>query len=75
MCMDHRCLTTCQKQDRQKEPTGWVDIATEVEVSMTVDLGSQTRVGTTDVSPPIKNNTDRMNQLFGLTFLMGWRSV
>ena len=24
--------------------------------------GSQTCVGTTDVSPPLKNNTDRMNQ-------------
>ena len=37
--------------------------------------GSRTCVGTTDVSPPIKNNTDRMNQLFGLTFLIWWRSV
>ena len=27
------------------------------------DGGSQTQVGTTDVSPPVKNNTDRMNQL------------
>ena len=63
MCMDHRCLTACQKQDRQNEPAGLVHIATGVEVSMIVDLGSQTRVGTTDVSPPIKNNKDRMNQL------------
>ena len=27
------------------------------------DGGSQTRVGTTGVSPPVKNNTDRINQL------------
>ena len=39
------------------------------------DGGSRTHVGTTDVSPPVKNNTDRMNQLFRLTFLLGWRSV
>ena len=39
------------------------------------DGGSRTWLGTTDVSPPVKNNTDRMNQLFGLTFLMRWRSV
>ena len=39
------------------------------------DGGSRTHVGTTDVSTPIKNNTDRMNQLFRLTFLLGWRSV
>ena len=36
------------------------------------DGGSQTQVGTTDVSPPVKNNTYRMNQLFGLMFLLGW---
>ena len=26
-------------------------------------MGSRTCVGTTDISPPVKNNTDRMNQL------------
>ena len=39
------------------------------------DGGSQTCVGTTDVSPPVKKNTDRMNQLVRWTFLPGWRSV
>ena len=39
------------------------------------DGGSRTWLGTTDVSPPVKNNTDRMNQLFRLMFLLGWRSV
>ena len=39
------------------------------------DGESRTWVGSTDVSPPVKNNTDRMNQLFGLMFLLGWRSV
>ena len=34
MCRDHRCLTVCQKQHRQYEPTGQVDIATGVEVSV-----------------------------------------
>ena len=39
MCRDHRCLTACQKKHRQNEPAGWVDIATWVEVCMTVDPG------------------------------------
>ena len=60
MCRDHRCLTTCQKQHRQNEPAGQVDVSTRVEVR---DWGSQTHVLTTDVSQPVKNNTDRMNQL------------
>ena len=60
MCRDHRCLTTCQKQHRQNELAGQVDIPTRVEVQ---DGGSWTGVGTTDVSLPVKNNTDRMNQL------------
>ena len=94
MCRD-RCLTTCEKQHRQNEPAGQVDISTGVEIcvmgllDMCRDLGlpvknnhneqlfgltflmgwrhggSQTQVGTTDVSPPVKNNTDRMNQLVG----------
>ena len=37
--------------------------------------GSGTCVGTTDVSSPVKKNTDRMNQLVRKTFLPGWRSV
>ena len=59
-CRDLRRLTSCQKQHRQNEPAGQVDIPTWVEVS---DRGSWTHVGTTDVSLPVKNNTDRMNWL------------
>ena len=29
----------CQKQHRQNEPAGWVDIATGAEVSVVVDPG------------------------------------
>ena len=29
---------------------------------------------TTDVSPPVKNNTERMNQRVREMFLPGWRS-
>ena len=39
MCRDHRYLTACQKEYRQYEPAGWVDIATGVEVCVTVDQG------------------------------------
>ena len=61
MCRDHRCLIACQKQHRQNESAGQVDIPTRVEVC---DEGeSWTFVGTTDCSLPVKNNTDRMNQL------------
>ena len=48
MCRDHRCLTACQKQHRQNEPAGQVDIPTRVEVLC--DGGSRTDVGTTDIS-------------------------
>ena len=61
MCWDQRYLTACQKQHRQNEPAGQVDVITRVEVRVMGD--PQTCVGTTDVSPPLKNNTDRMNQL------------
>ena len=47
MCRDHRCLTTCQKQHRQNDPAGQVDIPTIVDPC---DGGSWTDVGTTDVS-------------------------
>ena len=57
---DHRHLTDCQKQNRQNEPAAQVDIPTRVEIRVT---GNWTCVGTTDVLPPVKNNTDRMNQL------------
>ena len=70
MCRDHRCLTTCQKQHRQNRTSGGGEIdrdnrhsqSTRVE-SPGCDGGSQTCVGTTDVSLPVKNNTDRMTQL------------
>ena len=38
-CRDLRRLTTCQKQHRQNEPAGQVDIPTWVEVSVTGDPG------------------------------------
>ena len=37
MCRDHRCLTTCQKQHRQNEPAGQVDVPTRVEVCVMGD--------------------------------------
>ena len=40
MFIDHRRLTTCQKQYRQYESAGWVEIATGVEVRVTVDPGN-----------------------------------
>ena len=49
MCRDHSMLLACQKQHRQNE-SGQVDIPGRVEVPC-------------DVSLPVKNNTDRMNQL------------
>ena len=39
MSRDHRHPTTCQKQHRQNEPVGLVDIATGAEVRVTMDLG------------------------------------
>ena len=72
MCRDHRRLTTCQKQHRQNEPAGQEKISTLVEIcvmgllDMCRDHGHFTAC---------QNNTDTMNQLFGLTFLRGWRSV
>ena len=39
MCRDHRCLTTCQKQHRQNELDGQVDIPTRVEVRVMGDPG------------------------------------
>ena len=41
----------------QNEPAGQVEVPTGVEVRVPA------HVGTTDVSLPVKNNTDRMNQL------------
>ena len=61
MCREHRCLTTCQKQYRQNEPAGQIDVPTWVEVCVMGDprhvYGSQTSHSLS------KNNTDRMNLL------------
>ena len=35
MCRDHSHLTECQKQNRQNEPAGQVDVPTRVEVHVT----------------------------------------
>ena len=32
MCRDHRPLLACQKQHRQNEPAGQLDVPTRVEV-------------------------------------------
>ena len=37
MCRDHRCLTTCQKQQRQNVPAGQVDVSIRVEVHVIGD--------------------------------------
>ena len=38
-CRDHRRLTACQKQHRQNEPAGQVDVPTRVEVHVMGDPG------------------------------------
>ena len=40
MSRDHRHPTACEKQHRQNEPVCLVDIATGVEVCVTVDPGN-----------------------------------
>ena len=35
MCRDHRSLNACQKQHRENEPAGQVDIPTRVEICVT----------------------------------------
>ena len=37
MCRDHRPLPACQKQHRQNETAGQVDVTTKVEVHMIGD--------------------------------------
>ena len=39
MCRDHRRLNACQKQHRENEPAGQVDIPTRVEIRVTGDPG------------------------------------
>ena len=36
-CIDHRRLTTCQKQHRQNKPAGQLDFSTRVKVRVTGD--------------------------------------
>ena len=38
MCRDHRHLTESQKQNRQNEPAGQVDVPTKVEVHVMGDF-------------------------------------
>ena len=38
MCRDHRCLIGCEKQHRQNESAGQVDISTRVEISVMGNL-------------------------------------
>ena len=72
-CRDHRCLTTCQKQHRQNEPAGQVDVTTRVEVSVMRDPGNV--LGPQMAHHLSKNNTDRMNQLVRYMFLPEWMSM
>ena len=39
MCRDHRHLNACQKQHRENEPAGQVDIPTRAEIRVTGDPG------------------------------------
>ena len=61
MYRDHRRLTECQKQNRQDEPAGQVDVTTRVEVSVIRDPGHV--LGLQMSHSLSKSNTDRMNQL------------
>ena len=56
----HRFLMICQKQHRQNDLTGKVD---SYQGGGPCHRGFWTHVETTNLSPPVKNNTDRMNQL------------
>ena len=59
-CRDHRRLMICQKQHRQNDPAGKVDVPTR---RRSMSRRFWTHVETTNLSQPVKNNTDRMNQL------------
>ena len=48
----------------QTESTSWSGRCSYL-IGGLCDGGSQTLAGTTNVSPPVKNNTDSMNQLVG----------
>ena len=38
-CRDHKFVTTCQKQQKQNEPAGQVDVPTRVKVRVMGDFG------------------------------------
>ena len=59
MCRDHRRLTECQKQNRQNEPAGPVDVTTRVEIRVMRHPGHV--LGPQMSHHLSKNNTDRMN--------------
>ena len=60
-CRDHRCLTACQKQYRQNESAGQVDVPTRVEGCVT---GYPRHVEGPQTSHRLsKTYTHRMNQL------------
>ena len=50
----------CQKKYRQNEPAGQVDVSTRVKVRV---MGILDMCRDHSVLLPVKNNTDRMNQL------------
>ena len=60
MCRDHRCFTACQKQHRQNEPAGQVDVPTRVEIHVT---GIPDKCRDNRHITICQNNTDRMKQL------------
>ena len=66
-------MSHCLSKTMQTECTSWFGKHCYWSGGL-CNSGSQKSVGTTDVSPPVKNNTDRMNQLVGEMFLPGWRS-
>ena len=68
MCRDHRYLSICQKQHRQNEPAVQVDVTAwsgrhsywwRSSVMGIPDMCRDHRC----LMMPVKNNTDRMNQL------------
>ena len=54
------CHHLSKHQHRQNEPAGQVDIPARLEVHVMTGI-LDTCVGTTDISPPVKNKTDRVN--------------
>ena len=71
-CTDHKHFAACQKQHRQNEPAGQVDIPIKVEVRV---------MGIPDICRDHRCLTACQKQYSqnepagGKTFLLGWRSV